>query len=624
MDLTIGTMLLVLAIILITAIVIKIANARVTFDPVCTRPPPPVVNSIALLKLLPTLCTKGPEITMTYLYNKFGSVFTVSILWKRISFLVGPEVSGPFFQGSESEVSQGNFNEFTVPMFGQENGFAVDCSTRMDEIRFYIEALKPSQLRSHVDPMLREVESQERKRTLKVIVKLVAIILITAIVTKIANARVIFDPVCTRLPPPVVNNNALLKLLPTLCTKGPEVTMTYLYNKFGSVFTVSILWKRISFLVGPEFSGPFFQGSESEVSQGNFNEFTVPMFGQENGFAVDCSTRMDEIRFYIDSLKPSQLRSHVDPMLREVEDYFGKWGDVGVVDLKYEFNHILMLIASRCLLGKEVRGKIFGEFYTLFTEIDEGGVNLVSFMLPYIPIPVNRRSDRACIKLTEIVTEILRSRKICNRIEDDVLQKLMDSSAVVSTWTGACLLTHEKFLDAAINEQKEIMRTYGDKIDYNVLLEMETLHSCIREAGRMNPISFGLVGQAQKNIIVRTKEGVEYDIPKGDTLVNLVMLTHKLPHIYKDPKVYDPDRFRSGRDEDKVGGKFSYGTFGGGRHVCTGEAYAFMQIKIIWSHLLRNFELKLTSPFPKIDWSKYALEPKGKVMLCVNVVIHVG
>ncbi|VAH40556.1 unnamed protein product [Triticum turgidum subsp. durum] len=468
-----------------------------------------------------------------------------------------------------------------------------------------------------------------------------AIILITAIVTKIANARVTFDPVCTRPPPPVVNNIALIKLLPTLCTKGPEVTMTYLYNKFGSVFTVSILWKRITFLVGPEVSGPFFQGSESEVSQGNFNEFTVPMFGQENGFAVDSSTRMDEIRFYIDALKPSQLRSHVDPMLREVEDYFGKWGEVGVVDLKDEFNHILMLIASRCLLGKEVREKIFGEFYTLFTEI-EAGMNFVSFVLPYIPIPVNRRRDRARVKLTEIVSEILRSRKICNRVEEDVLQKLMDSrykdgrrtteaavagmiialifagkhtSAVISTWTGACLLTHEKFLDAVVNEQKEIMRTYEDMIDYNVLLEMETLHSCIKEAGRVNPISIGLVRQAQKNIIVRTKEGVEYDILKGDTLVNLVMLTSKLPHIYKDPEVYDPDRFRSGRDEDKVGGKFSYGIFGGGRHACAGEAYAFMQIKIIWSHLLRNFELKLTSPFPKADWSKYALEPKGKVMV---------
>lgn len=40
-----------------------------------------------------------------------------------------------------------------------------------------------------------------------------------------------------------------------------------------------------------------------------------------------------------------------------------------------------------------------------------------------------------------------------------------------------------------------------------------------------------------------------------------------------------------------------------------------MQIKVIWSHLLRNFELELVSPFPNTCWSKISLEPEGKVMM---------
>jgi sterol 14-demethylase len=92
-----------------------------------------------------------------------------------------------------------------------------------------------------------------------------------------------------------------------------------LYNKFGSIFTVSFIWKRITFLVGREASVIFFQGLESEVTQGNINEFTVPMFGQEIGFAVDYNTRMEQTRFFVESLRPAQLRSYVDPMLQEVE-----------------------------------------------------------------------------------------------------------------------------------------------------------------------------------------------------------------------------------------------------------------------------------------------------------------
>ncbi|KAM0850400.1 hypothetical protein ACQ4PT_053107 [Festuca glaucescens] len=466
----------------------------------------------------------------------------------------------------------------------------------------------------------------------------IALFLITAVLTKIASRRTTIDHVCTLPPPPDVT---LLGLLPTLFTNGPEATMHYLYNKLGSAFTVSFLWKKTTFLVGQEASGVFFQGLESEVTQGNTNEFTVPMFGREMGFAVDYATRMEQTRFFVESLRPAQLRSYVDPMLEEVESFFAKWEEEGVVDLKYEFEELLMLISSRCLVGKEVREKMFGQFCTLYHQIEEG-VNFVSFMFPYMPTPVNRRRDRAQIKLTGILAEVVRSRKSFNRVEEDVLQRFIDStykggrgtteqevsqmilglifagkhtSAMTTTWTGACLLSHAKSFNAALEEQKEIISKHSDKIDYSVLSEMGILHSCIKEAARLHPALPTLVRQVKKDITVRTKEGNEYGVPKGHTLVNLVMVNGKLPHIYKDPEVYDPDRFRPGREEDKVGGKFSYTSFGGGRHACGGEAYAYMQIKIIFTHLLRNFEMELISPFPKPDWTKFLPEPKGKVMV---------
>jgi sterol 14-demethylase len=189
------------------------------------------------------------------------------------------------------------------------------------------------------------------------------------------------------------------------------------------------------------------------------------------------------------------------------------------------------------------------------------------------------------------------------------------TSALTSTWTGACLLGHENFLNAALEEQKCIIKKYNDKIDYRILSEMGTLHNCIKEAARMHPALPTLVRPVKKDIIVRGKEGNEYAIPKGNILVNLVMVNGMLPHIYKDPAVFDPDRFCPGREEDKAGGKFSYTSFGDGRHACCGEAYAYMQIKIIFNHILRNFELKLISSFPKPDWIKFMPESKGAVMV---------
>ncbi|PHT47915.1 hypothetical protein CQW23_12123 [Capsicum baccatum] len=80
-----------------------------------------------------------------------------------------------------------------------------------------------------------------------------------------------------------------------------------------------------------------------------------------------------------------------------------------------------------------------------------------------------------------------------------------------------------------------------------------------------------------------------------------LLCNNKLPHSYKDPDTYDPNRFAPGREEDKVAEAFSYISFGGGRYGCLGEPFAYLQIKAIWCHLLRNFEFGLFSPFPEID-----------------------
>lgn len=308
-----------------------------------------------------------------------------------------------------------------------------------------------------------------------------------------------------------------------------------------------------------------------------------------------------------------------------LQDYFSKWGQHGVVDLKHEFEKLIMLISSKCLLGKEVREKMFDEVHMLLREL-YNGMHLTSVLFPYARSPANRRRDRARTKLSKIFIEIVRSRKTSNHVERDVLQNLIDSkykdgrstteaevtglmimllfggnhtSSITSTWTGARLLSNKSCLTAVVQEQKQIIRKYGNHIDYNALLEMNTLHNCIKETLRMHPAEPIGIRKVHKSFTVRTREGNEYEIPRGHTIASPTLYNNNLSYIYKDPDMYDPDRFSLAREEDKVGGKFSYTAFGGGRHRCVGEAYAYMQIKVIWSHLLRNFELELVSPFPK-------------------------
>ena len=43
--------------------------------------------------------------------------------------------------------------------------------------------------------------------------------------------------------------------------------------------------------------------------------------------------------------------------------------------------------------------------------------------------------------------------------------------------------------------------------------------------------------------------------------------SHTLPHVFKQPLEYQPDRFAAPREEDKAM-NLSYLGFGGGRHAC--------------------------------------------------------
>jgi sterol 14alpha-demethylase len=116
-----------------------------------TIPAAPVVGG--LVRFL-----RGPIPLIRREYERLGSVFTVPILSRKITFLIGPEVSAHFFKGNESEMSQQEVYRFNVPTFGPGVVFDVDYSVRQEQFRFFTEALRANKLRSYVDQMVAEAE----------------------------------------------------------------------------------------------------------------------------------------------------------------------------------------------------------------------------------------------------------------------------------------------------------------------------------------------------------------------------------------------------------------------------------------------------------------------------------
>uniref|UniRef100_A0A803MDJ8 Cytochrome P450 n=1 Tax=Chenopodium quinoa TaxID=63459 RepID=A0A803MDJ8_CHEQI len=289
----------------------------------------------------------------------------------------------------------------------------------------------------------------------------------------------------------------------------------------------------------------------------------------------------------------------------------------------------------------QVRESLSEDIATLIYEINVA-MGPLTTLFPHLPIPPHRRRDKARKRLDNIFSNIISSRRSSPKSEDDMLQSLINSKykdgrattvtevtgmlitalyggqrsgSATATWTGAYLVHYKKFWSDAVEEQRRLMKKHGDAITYDVISDMHLLYRCIKEALRLHPPLAMLLRKSHKDFSVTTRKGDKYEIPKGHIIAASPVLSNRVPHIYTNLDSYDPERFCPGREEDRLAGPFSFLSFGGGKHSCIGETFAYLEINTIWSYLIRNFELELTSPFPETEYNEIVWSPKGKVMV---------
>jgi len=427
-------------------------------------------------------------------------------------------------------------------------------------------------------------------------------------------------PLKPRNSPPVINVAPVFGGMLAFLA-GPISLMKNALPRYGEVFTVPVLHKRITFLIGPKVSEFFFKAKDTEMSQKEVYEFNVPTFGKGVVFDVDHTTRAEQFRFFADSLKSNRLRMYVGMMVKEAEDFFAKWGDEGEIDLLEQLSELIVLTASRCLLGREIRETLYSEVTELVHDLDKGMVPL-SVFFPYAPIEPHRKRDAARKKLAKIFDKVIQSRRESGASEPDVLQTFIDArykdgskltndqvlgmliavlfagqhtSSITSTWTGLLAIENkDRVIPTLEKEQIAVMKKHGKELDFDILAGMDELHFAVKEALRMHPPLIMLLRMAQVPFEVETSTGKKFTVPKGHIVATSPAFAHRLESVYTDPDQYKPERFREPNPEDK-GAFASFIGFGGGRHGCMGETFAYMQIKTIWSILLRNFEFELVN-----------------------------
>jgi sterol 14-demethylase len=72
-------------------------------------------------------------------------------------------------------------------------------------------------------------------------------------------------------------------------------------------------------------------------------------------------------------------------------------------------------------------------------------------------------------------------------------------------------------------------------------------------------------------------------------------VSNRIPEAFPDADRFVPARYLAPREEDAAN-PWNWIPFGAGRHRCVGAAFAMMQLKAIFSVLLRNWTFELMQP----------------------------
>jgi len=389
-------------------------------------------------------------------------------------------------------------------------------------------------------------------------------------------------------------------------------------DECGDVGEFRLADKDVVLLTGAEANEVFFRASDEDLDQAAAYPFMTPVFGE--GIVFDASPERRREMLHNQSLRDKFMRGHAETISAEVQRMVAGWDDEGEIDLLDFFGELTLYTSSACLIGRKFREDLDSGFVPLFHDLEQG-TDALAFVDAYADIPSFHRRDAARAELVARIDEIMQRRRANPPVGDDderdlvdVLVSILDeegeprfsadqvagmfismmfaghhTTSGTAAWTLIELLRHPDWTDRVVAEHDALSSDGGD-LTYQALREMPVTESAIKEALRLHPPLILLLRVANVPLDV---EGVH--IEAGKLVGASPSVSNRLPEAFADRDGFDPGRYLDPRHDD-LDNPWNWIPFGAGRHRCVGAAFAMMQLKAIFSVLLRDWEFDPAQP----------------------------
>jgi sterol 14-demethylase len=177
------------------------------------------------------------------------------------------------------------------------------------------------------------------------------------------------------------------------------------------------------------------------------------------------------------------------------------------------------------------------------------------------------------------------------------------TSSGTAAWTMIELLRHPAILTDVVAELDDLYAD-GSEVSFQALRSIPRLEAALKETLRLHPPLILLLRVAKEEI-----ELAGHAVPAGTMVGATPKVSNRIPEDFPDPDRFDPGRYLDARQED-LANRWTWIPFGAGRHRCVGNAFAMMQLKAIFSVLLRDYEFEAAQPVDtyRDDCSKMVIQ----------------
>ena len=388
-----------------------------------------------------------------------------------------------------------------------------------------------------------------------------------------------------------------------------------LQNKYGDIFEISILHKRVTMFMTPSATKHIYLDGEDNFSSRHGWEFSLGKTF-ENGLML---RDFDDHRFHRGLLQDSFRRDALANYLQIVQPLLDTW--IEELQENKSFNLYatmkeLMFKISLELFFDEIDNSRQKELEKLFTDAIKSATSVVRTPLPFTKLRKGLKARRSLLKYFEskaenvdiesntLFAELVKTNKHEGGLsnyeiaEHMIFLLLAAHDTTTSTLTTAIhhLSTDKNFYQELKKEANEISLTDISELKNGVKGE-----SLFSEAMRMYPpVPFSL------RYVMRDTVVENYKLDAGTYVAIGPLVLHNDERYWENPQECDPNRFLNADETNEA-----YFPFSGGAHTCIGKFFASYLFKNVIYKLVSNIEtisstepLKINPapiPFPRKD-----------------------